>query len=287
MTTPPPDPEIHPEHAAELAPGVHVIPDGGVPLVPNVGLIEGRDAVLVVDCGLGPANGARVLDWARGIAKGRTLHLALTHFHPEHGFGAQAFKGQAQIIVNRRQLDEFRDKAEAYLEMFRGFGPAVARQLDGTVLVEPDLVHEGRLDLDLGGRRVSLEEIGPAHTRGDQVIWLPEERVLFTGDLAEHGIFPIFPWFPGQDTDLDAIRWQQALEDLAARGDMRVVPGHGGLSDTTLLRAIGEYMTDMRAAVRAGLDVPAIEAQFHARYPDWQGREWVAFAARHYQDTSA
>ena len=130
------------------------------------------------------------------VAGGRPLILTLTHFHPEHGFGSQAFKGVARIHYNRAQLDELRAKGEAYLGMFKTFGPGVAAALEGTVLVEPDDVYdEASTMIDLGGRRVELRTSGLAHTAGDQVVWLPEERILFTGDLAEERIIPIFPWF--------------------------------------------------------------------------------------------
>ncbi|MDA4675203.1 MBL fold metallo-hydrolase, partial [Enterobacter asburiae] len=81
----------------------------------------------------------------------------------------------------------------------------------------------------------------PAHTRGDQIIWLENERILFAGDLAEEGMFPIFPWFPGQDTDLDGQRWQEVLTALEARGKMTLVPGHGRISDQGLLAVLAGY----------------------------------------------
>src|SRR5262245_31230418 len=92
----PPPPTVDASAPREIASDVFAIPDRRVPLVPNIGIIGGTDAVLVVDTGMGPANGARVLAAARRIAGGRKLILTLTHFHPEHGFGAQAFKGQAR-----------------------------------------------------------------------------------------------------------------------------------------------------------------------------------------------
>ena len=99
----------------EIADGVFVIPDGRVPLVPNIGVIVGDRAALVVDTGLGPRNGAIAHDIARSLAGDRPLFLTLTHFHPEHGFGAQAFR-DATIIYNRTQHQEFR------LEACAGFG---------------------------------------------------------------------------------------------------------------------------------------------------------------------
>src|SRR2546421_13083673 len=75
----------------EVSDGVFVIPDNRVELVPNVGIVVGTQAALVIDTGLGPRNGAYVLEQARRLAPERRLYLTITHFHPEHGFGAQAF----------------------------------------------------------------------------------------------------------------------------------------------------------------------------------------------------
>jgi glyoxylase-like metal-dependent hydrolase (beta-lactamase superfamily II) len=105
----------------EIADGVFVVPDGRVPLVPNVGVIVGTRAVLVIDVGLGPHSGSRVHDMARELTGDRLLLVTLTHFHPEHGFGAQAFD-DATIVYNRPQHEEFREKAAGYLDTFRGLG---------------------------------------------------------------------------------------------------------------------------------------------------------------------
>src|SRR6202011_5633497 len=242
----PPPPTVDTSAIGEISDGVFVIPDHRVPLVPNVGIIAGRDAVLVVDTGMGPANGARVLESARRIAGGRKIILTLTHFHPEHGFGAQAFKGNARITYNRAQRDELAAKGASYLDMFRTFGPGVAAALDGTELVMPDDVYDGdRTTIDLGGRTVELRTFGLAHTRGDQIVWLPAERILFTGDLAEERIFPIFPWFPPNDADLDGAHWASVLTELEDWHPAILVPGHGGVGDAHILAAVRDYMVDL------------------------------------------
>ena len=106
----PPAPLVDPGAIKQIAPDVYVIGDRRVPLVPNIGIILGRDAVLVVDTGMGPENGEKVLATAKRLAGGRPLILTLTHFHPEHGFGAQAFKGASKIQYNSAQRDELRAK---------------------------------------------------------------------------------------------------------------------------------------------------------------------------------
>jgi glyoxylase-like metal-dependent hydrolase (beta-lactamase superfamily II) len=291
----PPAPTVDPTALKEIAPGVYVITDRRVPLVPNIGIILGNDAVLVVDTGMGPANGQKVLDSAKKLAGGKPLILTLTHFHPEHGFGAQVFKGVARIHYNRAQRDELAAKGEGYLGMFKTFGPGVAEALEGTNLVEPDDVYEGAsASIDLGGRTVELRTWGLAHTGGDQVVWLPKERILFAGDLAEERIFPIFPWFPPNDADIDGARWAQVLGELIAWNPAIVVPGHGDIGGAEILKAVRDYMLDLgrRVAVerKAGKDADAIVASLgpkvRAEHPDWSAPEWIDFAIRYYSTLS-
>jgi glyoxylase-like metal-dependent hydrolase (beta-lactamase superfamily II) len=271
----------------EVAEGVFVVPDGRVPLVPNVGVILGDRFALVVDTAMGPRNGAVVRALAEEVAGDRRLLVTLTHFHPEHGYGAQAFP-QATIVYNRGQLDEFREKAALYVDMFRGFGPEVAEQLEGVELVEPQVVYDGACDLELGGRRVQLRTWGRAHTRGDQVVFLPQERVLFTGDLVENRFFSIFPYFPPEDADVDGNAWIAVLEELERLEPEIVVPGHGEVGDAGLVTDARRYLTALRSDTRRLADegtsvddaVAALEPVFRERYPDWDASEWIAFGVR-------
>lgn len=284
----PPTPEVNETGITEVANGIWIIPDGRIPLVPNVGIVVGDDTVLVVDTGMGPASGARVLAAAREKAQGRRIMLTLTHFHPEHGFGAQVFRTEATIAYNRAQLVELRAKGEAYLDMFRTFGDDVASALEGVDLVEPHVAYEGDAEIDLGGRTVVLRSFGRSHTNGDQVALCPEAGVLFTGDLVESRIFPIYPYFPPDDADVDGSRWIEVLrrlEDLAPR---IVVPGHGETGGRELISVARGYHELLRRetfrladdGISADEAVAALEPTVHSAYPDWDQPEWVGFGIR-------
>jgi glyoxylase-like metal-dependent hydrolase (beta-lactamase superfamily II) len=279
----PPVPVVADVAPEEIAPGVYVIPDGRVPLVPNVGIIVGERAALVVDTGMGPRNGARVLEKARTLTD-RPLLLTLTHFHPEHGFGAQVFEREATIVYNREQADELREKGPGYVEMFRGFGEGVAAQLEGVELVPPHVVYEGSSGVDLGGVTVELSHHGLAHTRGDQLVLVREHGVLFTGDLVETRLFPIFPWFPPQDTDVSGSGWISVLELIDQLDASIVVPGHGEVGGRELAAAVLEYILDVQQRVRDAGDAGSVEdlkaeleQQLRERY-DWDAPEWIGFA---------
>ena len=277
VTAPPPLVNNSP---VEVASGVFVIPDGRVPLVPNIGIIVGDRATLVVDSGLGPRNGAQVHRMARTLAGDRQLLLTLTHFHPEHGFGAQAFR-DAIILYNRTQHGEFQQKAGSYLEQFRGLGEAISKELEGVELITPHVIYDGNADLDLGGKRVQLRSWGPAHSRGDQVVFLPEEQVLFTGDLVENRFYPIFPFIPPYDVDVDGHNWLRVIEHLQALVPRIVVPGHGELGDASLLTTTSAYLTLLRSETErlvgegraADEIIGTLIPQLAQRYPDWDASE--------------
>jgi glyoxylase-like metal-dependent hydrolase (beta-lactamase superfamily II) len=278
----------------ELSDGVFVIPDNRVPVVPNVGVVVGDQAALVIDTGLGRRNGEYVLEHARRLAGGRPLYLTITHFHPGHGFGAQAFTGAATIIYNRAQREELRRKGTAYIDMFKGLGPSIAAELDDIELTDPDITYDGQVEIDLGGHTAALRSWGPAHTAADQTV-LIDDRVLFAGDLIETRMFPIAPYFPPHDTDVDGNRWIAVLNQLTALDPAIVVPGHGEVTDTTRIRDVRDYLDHVRSEARrlrasgASPDEAAatIDTDARARWSTWANPEWISFTARAFYDASS
>lgn len=260
-----------------------MIPNHRVELVPNIGIIGGTRAVLVVDTGMGVANAEQVLAFASEVAKGRQLYLTTTHFHPEHAFGAQVFAGQATYLVNRAQADDLKTKGTGYLEIFRGLGGPIVRRLDGVQVPTPDEVYDDGYDLDLGGRTVRLRPTGRGHTKGDQVIEVPDDGVLFTGDLAETGQFAIFPWLPPHDTDVSGVGWLAVMDRLAVSGPRVVVPGHGDIGGPQVLDDVRDYLRELRdetwrrrdSAMGEDEIVAEVRALLIERHPEWVGQEWI------------
>ncbi|WP_086843612.1 MBL fold metallo-hydrolase [Amycolatopsis kentuckyensis] len=280
--TEPTDPAVRVSGAREIAPDLLVIPNDHVDLVPNIGVVGGTEAVLVVDTGIGTANAAQVLAFAREVAKGRRLYLTTTHFHPEHAFGAQVFAGEATYLVNRAQAEDLATRGPGYLEMFRGLGETIARRLDGVSVPTPDVVYDEHT-LDLGGRTVRLRPTGRGHTAGDQVVEVPDAGVLFTGDLAETGQFAIFPWFPPHDTDVSGVDWLAVMDRLVSARPRVVVPGHGDIGGLPVLTDVRDYLRELRdetwrrrdSAMDTGQLVEEVRAVLVERHPEWTGREWI------------
>ena len=132
---------------------------------------------------------------------------------------------------------------------------------------------------------VELSHLGLAHTRGDQLVLVRERGVLFTGDLVETRLFPIFPWFPPADADVSGSGWIGVLERLERLAPGVVVPGHGEVGGVELVRAVREYMLDVQARVRergagrSGDELKAeLEPEIRERYADWDAPEWIGFA---------
>jgi glyoxylase-like metal-dependent hydrolase (beta-lactamase superfamily II) len=269
------------EDIQQVASGVHVIPDRRVEFVPNAGVLVGNRATLVIDTAMGRRNGQTILDAAHRLGGQKKLLLTTTHFHPEHAFGAQPF-AEATYVCNASQAQELADKGQEYIEMFSGFGPGLAELLSDAQLVAPDITYSsGRAEVDLGGLVAQLIEIGPAHTRGDQVIFLPETKVLFAGDLVEDRFLPIFP-----DEDAIGSRWLDALDRLEQLEPAIVVGGHGEVGDVSLIHALRDYLTTVRDRVAElhgeGWPLEAIEERLEPelgeRHAGWDNQMWIKSA---------
>src|SRR5262252_5182517 len=269
--TPPPPPLIKPEGLRQVSAHVHVIPDNSVPMVPNVGIIVGEQAVLVVDTGLGPPNGATVLNVAQKLGGSRALYVVVTHFHPEHDLGAQAFPATTKMI---RSSDQLKDIAEFGLETAKNFASRSAinsELLKGADYRKADITFEKDRELDLGGVKARLFAMGPNHTRGDVAIWVEPDRILFSGDIAMRAQ----PAFATPNSSLR--QWLASLDRLEALRPALIVPSHGPTGDeTALITGYRAYLTEVRdrtvAEKRAGRNVDqaveAVTAALVARFPD-------------------
>ena len=278
-------PSVDMTNLRRIAPNILVAQDRRIPLVPNVGIISGKKAILVVDTGLGRANGERVYQAALRIANGRRIYVTTTHFHPEHSFGAMAFP-PSSLIMNAAQLDELREKGPAYLTLFRRISAGAKAALADTAPVETAVTYKGHHVLDLGGTTVELREV-PAHTRGDQIVFVRGSRTLFTGDLAETNYFPVLI-----DKDSSGTKWIGVLGQLLALRPSVIVPGHGEVTDKRLLNDVRQMLIWMWAEVDRSvrLNMPEsdmiahIEAAAKRRYPEWDNGQYLSYDIRSFRD---
>lgn len=284
------DPAVSGE-PVEVSEGVFVIGDNRIPFVPNIGIVLGDHAALVIDTGIGPSNGAVVLEHARRLAGNRKLYLAITQLDPGHGFGAQAFQGAATIVYSDAQRYRLHHHAATYVHTFQTLSPDVAARLDGLELVDCDVSYERRLEIDLGGTRAVLRQWGPAHTTDDQTVHI-DDRVLFGGDLFQTRMFPILPYFPPFDSHFDGRRWIDTLDRLTATPPDIVVPGHGELTDVGQITAVRDYLVYLFEQTRQQWLAGASHTEAAARIAEhaqatratWDGPRNIRHTVRAYYD---
>jgi glyoxylase-like metal-dependent hydrolase (beta-lactamase superfamily II) len=249
---------------------VHVIPDGSVPLVPNIGFIVGSKATLVVDTGMGRRNGETVVRELAKVSANREWMVATTHFHPEHTMGT--FAPGTQFIYPRAQQHDIDDFGAGMIDIFRKRSADIAALLADAQYPHADRTFEREQALDLGGVHARLLWLGPTHTRGDTAIFVEEDRVLFAGDLAMKRAFPAFasPYSSGRV-------WLKSLDALDALKPLKVVGSHGEIGDAALIADYRAYLKTVEARVgelkAAGVPLAEAEktltAELSARYPDW------------------
>lgn len=280
-----PPPLVQENKTQKVSEHVYVIPDGRVNLVPNIGIIVGTRATLVVDAGMGPRNGQVVLRELAKVSKNSDLYFTTTHFHPEHVTGVQAFPASTRIIRAEAQEEELKQKQPQFISNFSKRTPEIKALLQDVKPRPPDILFDHELKLDLGGVTARLFLVGPGHTRGDTAIYVEEDKVLFTGDVVVNRFFPIFP-----DPDASGKNWLAILTRFEALEARTIVPGHGEVGDAGLITKEQGYLKALQA--RAGelkaqgkSDKDAAELltpEFQKKYPDWDNPGWIADAVEHF-----
>jgi len=273
---------VHAE-PTEVAAGVYVIPDGRVPLVPNVGIVVGSKATLVVDTGLGPRNGETIVREMKKVSTNADVYVVLTHYHPEHSLGAAAFKG-AKLVMTRIQQQDMKELGQPIQETFANRSPLHAALLNSVSYPSPDILFDREYRLDLGGVHARLLWRGPAamHTRGDTMIFIEEDRVLFTGDVVMSRRF-----LAAQNTS-SISTWIATLDELASLNPVKVVPSHGTIGDATLiardrafLQAVQDRVGELKHAGKSSDEaVAAIVADIAPKYPEWGNPSGASAVAR-------
>ncbi|MFF4604071.1 MBL fold metallo-hydrolase [Streptomyces sp. NPDC001339] len=228
-------------HLREVAENVHayVQPDGGWCLN-NAGLILGGSRAALVDTAATEQRAGALKEAVSSVTRRPPQFVVNTHSHGDHTFGNYLFADDALIVSHERTRTEM---AEVGLHL-TGLWPAVHW---GDVRVElPALTFRERLTLHLGDTTAEVRHLGVGHTTNDAVVWLPEQRVLFTGDLVMSGTTPFC--LMGSVAGSLAVTAQ-----LRALDAETVVPGHGPVGGPELLEATEGYLLRLQEIARAGL----------------------------------
>lgn len=240
----------------EVAPGVYVH-QGQVSLfsprvggdISNCGFIVGTDAVAVIDTGGSQAIGESLRQAIVARTDKPIGFVINTHMHPDHVFGDGAFEAdKPQFIGHKKLARGLAARAERYLDANKALMGAEA--FAGTHIVLPTVGVDGRMEIDLGGRKLVLEAHPTAHTDNDVTVFDVATKTLFMGDLlfARHT--------PALDGSIRG--WLMLIDAMKARDVARVVPGHGpaAMPWPAALAPMQRYLTslagEVRAAIKAG-----------------------------------
>lgn len=214
--------------------------------ISNAGFVVTPAGVVVIDALGSPQLARDLLDEIARITPKPVTHVIVTHYHADHIYGLQEFRKRgAKIIAHRGGLEYLHSEtAASRLEVSRtDLAPWIDAQ---TQLVPADQWIDGPIELVVGGTRLQVQPVGPAHTPEDLVIFLPAEKVLFAGDTMFRGRVP----FVGQ---ADSRHWITALDTLLKMEPQVVVPGHGALSTTARedLQLTRDYLAYLREKMGA------------------------------------
>lgn len=253
----------------KLTEHVWAIPDGSASLVPNVGIIVGSEAVLVVDTGMGAKNAETVLkEVAKVWGSPKPIYIVTTHVHPEHDLGAHAFPAASKMIRSEDQKADIAETGLRLAEMFAARSPLNAELLKDVKHRAADISFDKEYALDLGGVTANIHAMGANHTLGDTVVLV--DGVLFSGDVAMRPQ-PAFATPKGTVS-----QWLESLDRLDAMKPVHVVPSHGPRGDAGIIAGYRTYLTRIRDRAaelkKAGKTqdeaVQAITDEMVAQYPD-------------------
>ena len=245
---------------------------------PNTGVVIGDDAVLVVDTQATPVMAGDVIRRIREVTDKPIKYVVMSHYHAVRVLGASAYGAQEIIasqdtrdLIVERGAQDMKSEIERFPRLFRA-----VETIPG--LTWPTLTFVGKMTLWLGKLEAQLLQLGRGHTKGDTVVWLPQQKILFSGDLVEFGATP----YAGDAYFQD---WPATLDNLAALQPVALVPGRGDALTTPQMVRDGlagtkAFVSDLYASVKAGAaagkNLNAIYKDAHAALKPKYG-QWVIF----------
>jgi len=245
---------------------------------PNTGVIVGDDAVMVIDTQATPVMAQDVIRRIRSVTDKPIKYVLMSHYHAVRVLGASAYAAQEIIasqdtyeLIVERGAQDMKSEIERFPRLFQA-----VETIPG--LTWPTITFKGEMTLWLGKLEVKILQLGRGHTKGDTVAWLPQQKILFSGDLVEFDATP----YAGDAYFSD---WPQTLYRFAALKPEKLVPGRGAALTTPAMVQAGlagtrAFVSDLYASVRsgaaAGKDLRTIYQETHAALKPKYG-QWVIF----------
>jgi glyoxylase-like metal-dependent hydrolase (beta-lactamase superfamily II) len=255
---------------------------------PNIAIVVGNRATLVVDTGLGPRNGATAMRVVSKLSTNPRLYLTTTHFHAEHTAGEAGFPADTIIIRATVQQQEAEKSLAGMITRFSAMSPQNRELLAGVKLRAPEMIFDRELKLDLGGVTARLMWLGQAHTKGDEVVFVEPDSTLIPGDIVQDKLVPRVNPDEGSPKS-----WLAVLDKVELLKPRYIIPDHGDLGDGSLIAKQRAFMSDLqsRALALKRQGVPAADAgkrlttEITAQYPGWMNLNLVeSFVERVYEE---
>ena len=252
---------------------------------PNIGFVVGTQGTLVIDTGLGKKNGEIVAGVARRLStQGQKLYLTTTHFHTEHASGDIGFPPGTTEIRPRAQQAEMNAEEPKQVEINVGRSADDKALLEGFHILQADILFDKNYTLDLGGGvRVNLYWFGAAHTKGDELIMVEPDSVLFSGDVVQNKTGPNF-FICAECTPR---KWLAVLDQVSQQLKPKIIaPDHSDIGGISLMDSEKAMLEDLQArsmALRAegkSADEAGkiIAEEFRTKYRDWGGMNNIELA---------
>jgi glyoxylase-like metal-dependent hydrolase (beta-lactamase superfamily II) len=242
---------------------------------PNTGVVVGDDAVMVIDTQATPKMAQAVIERIRSVTDKPISYVVLSHYHAVRVLGATAYEPQHVIcseatrdMIVERGAQDYKSEVQRFPRLFQA-----VETIPG--LTWPTITFGDRLSIWLGKLQVDIIHAGRGHTKGDTIVWLPEERTLFSGDLVVAGATP----YAGDAHYKD---WPQTLQKLRDLRALALLPGRGdalvgeeaveqGIADTQAF--LGDLYKTVSASAEAGESLKqaydAAMAALQPRYGTW------------------
>jgi cyclase len=201
----------------------------------NAGVIIGQDFLVAVDSLISSREAKRFLQDIHKISKKPIKFLIDTHYHLDHSLGNSEFAKLGAVIIAQENDRENMQKAGKGLLDYAKQSGLSDQDLHGTKLAYPTLTFAERVTLNLGNNQVELLFIGPSHTTGSVLVFIPQEKVLFTGDILFTDCHP----FLG---NANIAGWIKVLDYIMAMDVDKIIPGHGPVSSKKDVADLKNYL---------------------------------------------
>lgn len=231
----------------------------------NVGVVVGDNAVLVIDTLISAKHAQRLANAIRQLTDKPIKYVVNTHYHVDHVLGNCVFASQGAVIIAHEKTNPDMPKVAARLAHPDSLSMTAA-DLEGTALAAPTITFPRDMSIDLGGVTVELNYPGPTHTPGSITAYVPQDKVLFAGDI-------LFTRYHPNIGEGDLANWQKVLADLEKTPATQIIPGHGPLSTVADLRDMRVYLREFDTqaqtlcAGKTAADAPALAELLAQRLP--------------------